>query len=132
MQRHAERPARCRGPRFCRCGRVVFSTRTTEGPARRRARHLTGSRLRVGARRRDRTGLPVIALDLGWFAGGCPSSREKGSRPVTESNPFNDLLDAMPRIAEAVNSFVSPDVQLRAYDNLVGTFGLPTPAAPTP
>lgn len=51
---------------------------------------------------------------------------------MTESNPFNDLLEAMPRIAEAVNSFVSPDVQLRAYDNLVGTFGLPTPAGPTP
>jgi hypothetical protein len=49
---------------------------------------------------------------------------------VTEKTPFNDLLDAMPRISEAVNSFSSEEVQRRAFDTLVGAFGLP--AAPTP
>jgi hypothetical protein len=41
---------------------------------------------------------------------------------VTE-DPFDRLLDAMPKIAEAVNVFSSEEVQRRAFDALLATLG---------
>jgi hypothetical protein len=38
-----------------------------------------------------------------------------------EEDPFDQLLDAMPKIAEAVNSFSSPEVQRRAFEALLAT-----------
>ncbi|MGH3767893.1 MAG: hypothetical protein ACRDTX_22550 [Pseudonocardiaceae bacterium] len=38
-------------------------------------------------------------------------------------DPFDRLLDAMPKIAEAVNAFSSEEVQRRAFDALLGTLG---------
>lgn len=44
---------------------------------------------------------------------------------MTENSPFNSLLEEMPRISEAVNSFTSAEVQQRAFEILVGAFGMP-------
>jgi hypothetical protein len=43
----------------------------------------------------------------------------KGS--TLEEDPFDRLLDAMPKMAEAVNAFGSPEVQRRAFDALLAT-----------
>jgi len=42
---------------------------------------------------------------------------------------FERLLTALPRIAEAVNSFSSEHVQRSAFDTLMRELGLPTPSA---
>jgi hypothetical protein len=44
--------------------------------------------------------------------------------------PFDRLLDAMPRISEAVNSFTSPDVQKEAFKALIATLGAAPTASP--
>jgi hypothetical protein len=38
-----------------------------------------------------------------------------------QEDPFDRLLDAMPKMAEAVNAFGSPEVQRRAFDALLAT-----------
>lgn len=45
---------------------------------------------------------------------------------------FDRLLDAMPRVAEAVNAFSSEEVQRTAFDALMGALGLPLDVTPTP
>lgn len=43
--------------------------------------------------------------------------------------PFNRLLDAMPKIAKAVNDFNSEEVQRRAFNALLGAMGVDNGAA---
>lgn len=45
-------------------------------------------------------------------------------------DPFDRLLDAMPKIAEAVNAFSSPEVQRRAFDALLGNLAAAVNEAP--
>lgn len=47
-------------------------------------------------------------------------------------DPFDRLLGAMPKIAEAVNAFASPDVQRRAFDALLATLGAIVEARTSP
>jgi hypothetical protein len=48
-------------------------------------------------------------------------------------DPFDRLLDAMPKISDAVNAFTSPEVQQRAFDALIAALGaLPAPAQTPP
>ena len=48
------------------------------------------------------------------------------------ADQFERLIEAMPRIAEAVNAFESDALRERALDSLLAAFGLPIAATPSP
>lgn len=67
-----------------------------------------------------------------YFMGSCKPQHPRGDDSVTQLDKFDRLLEAMPKIAESVNSFSSKDVQRSAFDALIAALGVKVHTTATP
>jgi hypothetical protein len=59
-------------------------------------------------------------------------NRDEGGNTVADQDQFDRLLEAMPRIAEAINLFGSAEVQRSAFDALIASMGVSRPRQVAP